>query len=161
MEILNKYPEFENIFNNVKTIKLIATQNYLGQINVDFRKHLYINSLGKIVLLEEAEYSTLNCNLVNSLWFNKNAAISIISDTRQSFEIQVKVERTIVSGKEFKNACEWLADEYEQFDLSSIWIFVPLEIRDTSNLIQLLCERDRNPMIAHLDRIARKEIIFD
>lgn len=116
---------FEKIFNRPTTIKCIATQNKSGCINVDFRNHLYINSSGSIFLFEKTEYSLLNCNLVYSLWFNKNAVISIISDTQQSFEIQVKVERAIVSGKEFRDVCEWLSEEYELFDLSSVWVLEP------------------------------------
>lgn len=152
---------FEKIFNSPSTLKAIATENKNGCINVDFRHHLYIDSLGSIFLFEEAEYSALNCNLVYSLWFNKNAVISIISDKQQSYEIQVKIKRTIVSGREFRDACEWLAEEYELFDLSSVWILEPLEIRDTSNSMQINNERSNRPMITHLDRLARKEIIYE
>ncbi len=149
---------FEKIFNKSTTLKVIATENKSGCINIDFREHLYINALGNIFLFEEDEYSLLNCNLVNSLWFNKNAVISIISDTKQSFEIQVKVKRTIISGKEFRNACEWLGEEYELFDLSSVWVLEPIKIRDTSKLMQVNNEKT---MISHLDRLAKKEIIYE
>lgn len=148
---------FEKIFNSPSTLKAIATENKNGCVNVDFRHHVYINALGGIFLFEEAEYSTLNCNLVYSLWFNKNAVISIMSDMQQSYEIQVKIKRAIVSGKEFGAACEWLAEEYELFDLSSIWVLEPLEIRNTANLMQINNERRKMPMITHLDRLARKE----
>ena len=152
---------FEKTFNSSTTLKVIATKNRKGYINIDFRHHLYINSLGSIFLFEKSEYSSLNCNLVYSLWFNKNAVISIMSDTQQSFEIQVKVERAIVSGKEFKDACEWLSEEYELFDLSSVWVLTPLEIHDTTNLKQIKNERTKKLMVTHLDRLARKEIIYE
>lgn len=152
---------FEKVFNNPSTLKVIATENRDGFINMDFRHHLYANPIGCIFLFEEAEYSSLNCNLVYSLWFNKNAVISIISNTQQSYEIQVKITRSIVSGREFSEACEWLSEEYERFDLSTIWVLEPLEIRNTSNLTQINNERKIRPMITHLDRLARKESIYE
>lgn len=155
------FERFEKTFNSPTTLKVIATENKKGCINIDFRRHLYINSRGCIFLFEKNEYSSLNCNLVYSLWFNKNAVISMMSDTQQSFEIQVKVERAIVSGREFRDACKWLAEEYELFDLSSVWILEPLEIHDTTNLKQIKNERTEKLMVTHLDRIARKEIIYE
>lgn len=153
--------EFKKTFNSPSTLKAIATENRNGHINIDFRHHLYIDSSERIFLLEDTEYSSLNCNMVYSLWFNKIAVISIMSDGQQSYEIQAKIVRTIISRKEFLEACEWLAEEYECFDLSSIWILEPLEVRNTSHSIEKEYERKNRPMIAHLDRLARKEIVYE
>lgn len=149
------------LFNSPTTVKVIATENRAGGINVDFRSHLYMDSHGSIYLFEAAEYSSLSCNLAYSLWFSKNAVISILRDFRQAFEIQVKVERAIVSGNEFRKACEWLAEDYELFDLSSVWVLEPLEIQDISSLTQTRYERKNKLMISHLDRLAKKENLYE
>lgn len=157
MKVCEAYKE---LFNNSSTLKVIATENRNRRVNIDFRHHLYIDSIGRIIILENTEYSSLNCNLIYSLWFNKDVVISIISENQQSYEFQAKIVRNIISGQEFKSACEWLADEYELFDLSSIWILEPLEIRNSSHTMEKISEEQNMPMIAHLDRLARKEIVY-
>lgn len=147
----------DKLFNCPSTVKVIVTENSTGGINVDFRNHLYLDPNGMIFLFEVAEYTSLSCNLTYSLWFGRNVVIGILGDSQQAYEIQANVQRTIVSGNEFKKACEWMGEDYERYDLSSVWILEPLQICDSGCLSQIQNERTNKPLIAHLDRLARKE----
>lgn len=145
----------KEIINDKNTIKVLATTDKKGVPHVVVKGSIALREDGKIELLELTESSQTNKNLTASIWFNQTVAINFISADRQSFQVKGRVERVIISGKEFEKKYVALREALGDVDLSGIWIIEPEYIREESFWKRLKEESEKHPEITHLDRIAK------
>lgn len=145
--------KIKSLFNNPKTKKVIATVSYDSIVHVTFKDMLFMDEDERIILLEILERSITNRNLTYSIWFNKPVAINMLSEEGISFHVQVLPIRAIISGKEFEAYYKYMQKQLGNFDLSTVWIFEMLEIRETSLRQRIFENADAYPIVNHLDRI--------
>lgn len=145
----------KEIVNDKNTIKVLATTDKNGVPHVVAKGSIRLREDGKIELLELIESSQTNKNLTASIWFDQTVAINFISADRQSFQIKGRVERVIISGKEFEKRYVALREARGDIDLSGIWIIEPEYIQEETFVKRWKEEAERHPEITHLDRIAK------
>lgn len=148
--------DFKNDFNKDATIKVLVTFNKEGKIQVDFRNLIYMTDEGEIQLFELMENSQVNKNLLFSLWFDKNIFISVLTETHCSYQMELLPRRIITSGSEFTKCYTWIQKNIGDYDLAAVWILKPMSIVETSVLKQIENEKNKYPMINHLDRLLRE-----
>lgn len=145
----------KQIINSKDTVKVLATTDREGVPHVVAKGSIALREDGKLEVLELIESSQTNKNLTASIWFNQTVALNFISKERESFQIKGKVERVIISGKEFEKRYVEVRDKLGDIDLSGIWIIVPESIREETFLKRFKEEEEKHPEITHLDRIAK------
>lgn len=141
------------ILNDYGTKKVIATVNEEGVVHVTFKDMIFIDSNDAIILLEILEKSITNQNLVYSIWFNKTVAINFLSRNGESFHVQALPKRAIVSGKEFEEYYQMVQKRMGAIDLSTVWIFEILEVKEKTLMKQIEEHKVKYPIINHLDRL--------
>lgn len=145
--------DVKNILNACDTKKVIATVNEKGIVHVTFKDMLFINTNNDIILFELLERSITNQNLVYSIWFNKTVAINFLCQNSESFHVQALPKRALVSGKEFEKYYQMLLKEMGDIDLSTVWLFDILEIKEKTLSKQMEEHKKSYPIICHLDRL--------
>lgn len=143
------------IINDKDTIKVLATtdRNHIPHVVSKGSTRLLEN--GKIEVLELIESSQTNKNLTASIWFNQTVAFNFISKEKESFQIKGKVERVIISGKEFEKRYVEVRESLGDVDLSGIWIIQPESVVEETFQKRFEEEWKKHPEITHLDRIAK------
>ena len=144
------------ILNDYGTKKVIATVNEEGVVHVAFKDMIFVDSNDTIILLEILEKSITNQNLVYSIWFNKTVAINFLSRNGESFHVQVLPKRAIVSGKEFEEYYQMVQERMGDIDLSTVWLFKILEVKEKTLIKQIEEHKIKYPIINHLDRIIKR-----
>ncbi len=147
--------KIKSMFNSPKTKKVIATVSCDGVVHVTFKEMMFMEDSGKIILLEILEKSITNRNLTYSIWFNRPVAINMLSEEETSFHLQVIPTRAIISGKEFEAYYNYVQERLGNYDLSTVWLFELLEIRETSLQQRISENADIYPFIKHLDMITK------
>jgi hypothetical protein len=94
--------------------------------------------------------------LNRALWFNKKVSILLITSNKRSFKIIAQPTKAIVSGKVFQKYHEEVQNRNKNFDLSTVWIFKPLEIVEQTLLKRVEEESCKRPYFVHLDRLAKE-----
>lgn len=141
------------ILNDYGTKKVIATVNEEGIVHVTFKNMIFIDPNDTIILLEILEKSITNQNLVYSIWFNKTVAINFLSRDGKSFHVQALPKRAIVSGKEFEEYYKMVQKQMGDVDLSTVWLFEILEVKENTLTKQIEEHKIKYPIINHLDRL--------
>lgn len=141
------------ILNDYDTKKVIATVNEDGVVHVTFKDMIFIDSNDTLILLEILERSITNQNLVYSIWFNKTVAFNFLSKIGESFHIQALPKRAIVSGKEFERYYQMVQKRIGDIDLSTVWLFEILEIKENTLKKQIEEHKIKYPLINHLDKL--------
>lgn len=146
----------KNIINDKDTIKVLATTDKDGIPHVVPKGSARILDNGKIEVLELIESSQTNKNLTASIWFNRTVAFNFISKEKESFQVKGKVERVIISGKEFEKRYVEIRERFGDIDLSGIWIVEPESVIEETFRRRFEEEWKKHPEITHLDRIAKE-----
>lgn len=157
MEILSK--KLCELINNEKTMKVVATIDIKGEPFVEFKKLITVNDKQEILIFELFDNSDTNKNLTNSIWFDKIVSICVLEENGLSYHIKGKVERAIISGREFQYFYEIVQKKYPCFDLSTVWIIIPQSITELTIWKRQENFEKKHPSIKHLDRIAKKECL--
>ncbi|MDY6243929.1 MAG: pyridoxamine 5'-phosphate oxidase family protein [Lachnospiraceae bacterium] len=145
----------KNIINDKDTIKVLATTDRDGIPHVVPKGSARLLENGKIEVLELIESSQTNKNLTASIWFDQTVAFNFISKEKESFQIKGKVERVIISGREFERRYVELREHLGDVDLSGIWIIEPESVVEETFKKRFAEEWTKHPEITHLDRIAK------
>lgn len=141
------------IINKKETYKVIATIGMDEEVHAVFKENIYANSNDEIILCEIIESSVTNKNLVNSIWFNKIVCFNFLTPDHESYLIRCRPTRVIVSGKEFQYYYNMIEEKYGSIDLSAIWFFQVVEVKNVSLKKRWIEEQRSHPIIKHLDRI--------
>ncbi|GHT18932.1 hypothetical protein FACS1894189_7340 [Planctomycetales bacterium] len=142
-----------NFLNDPAAHKVLVT---LGEDTVP---HAVVKSSlqhedGKVQYWELLESSRSNRNMTDSLWFGRPVSILLSLPDGQSWEIIVKIERAVVSGRLFGEHYIRVRRSFGDVDLATLWILHPTEIREQTLSVRLNEEAERHPYFLHIDRLA-------
>jgi hypothetical protein len=138
------------------TVKAVASTGKDGAVHLVYKGSVSVNPDGNIQFLELNETSQNNKNLVYSLWFKRPVSINILGKDNTSFQIKGIPLRAIITGKEFEQNYIAVRERLgKDADLSTIWVIEPTEVREETPAVRRQAEREKYPLIGHLDRFAR------
>jgi hypothetical protein len=145
--------EIQSIINNPDSIKAVASTDRNNLVHVVFKGSVSAGEDGKIRFFELNETSQTNKNMVYSLWFKRPVSINVLARDKTSYQIKGIPVRTIICGPEFEEAYIAVRERLGAgADLSAIWIIEPEEIREETPAVRQAEEREKYPLIGHLDR---------
>ncbi|MCR5734033.1 MAG: pyridoxamine 5'-phosphate oxidase family protein [Lachnospiraceae bacterium] len=144
--------EIKELIQEKGTVKALATISKSGEVNVTFKDHVEVDSDGNIVIYELLDSSQSSKNLVYSLWFNKKVALSITSKDGIRYQVKGIPERDIVTGPAYEEKYSEFILENPENDLAGIWVIRPTEVREETYEVRLREEREKYPVIGHLDK---------
>lgn len=115
---------------------------------------------GKIAYYVLLESSQIQKNLVFSIWFKKEVSISLITKEKEHFLIKGQPYQALIAGNEFQEEYIKVQEEFgENTDLSTVWLIEPEYIIEETYSIAKKREEEEYPLLIHLDRVFREEII--
>lgn len=146
--------ELKTLINDPSTLKVIASENVDGELHVVFKQSMHVNEAGDLEFYEIIESSQNNKNMVNSIWFDKQVAINILTADKRSFEIKGLVKKAVVAGAEFEKIYTQLTDK-GYYDLSTIWRIEPLSVEEKTFSKREEEEKEAHPHFRHLDQLLK------
>lgn len=145
--------EIIDIIHSQDTIAAIATIDKEGIPHVTYKDSFVVTAKGELEFLEIIETSVTNKNLTYHLWFDKLVTINFLSHDKKSILIKGKVERAIISGKEFEERYVALRKKLGDTDLATVWRIEPTDFIDDSFEKRRVEEEEAHPLLRHLDRL--------
>ncbi len=153
------YPKVKIPRRLLELLKDPAAVKSVGTLSTDGSPYVTINSSltsldGKsLIISEDLEKSVSNVNLVQSIWFNKPAAVCVFKGDI-SFEIKVRVHRCLIVGKTFEQMLGRKRAVYgNDADISVVWELHPQEITEISPGYLRKKQLEKHPYFdCHLDR---------
>lgn len=149
--------EIKEALSNPKTLKILGTVDKNGVPHITYKGSLHINEEGNLEHYELLESSQTNANLVATIWFDKKAAVNLLTEERQSYQLLVRPIRSITAGRYFESVYKKLRSNGRDIDLGAIWQFEVLEIRNETSAVRIKEDEEAYPILKHLDRLARKD----
>lgn len=147
--------EVIELLNHPDSIKVLATTDKEGNPHVVFKGSIRAGENGFITYYELIETSQTNKNMVNSIWFNKQIAISVFGNG-VSYQIKGIPYRAIIAGQEFEEAYRQVRAHSEDGDLSAVWLIEPLQVIEESFRKRKEEEEKAHPILKHLDRLVEQ-----
>ena len=144
--------EVIELLNDADSIKVLATNDKQGNPHVVFKASLHADEDGYISYWELIETSQTNKNMVNSIWFHKQVAISVQKDGK-SYQIKGVPYRAIIAGQEFEEAYVKARSILEDADLSTVWLIEPTQVIEETYQKRKQEEEEAHPILQHLDRL--------
>ncbi|AHV96940.1 pyridoxamine 5'-phosphate oxidase family protein [Paenibacillus sabinae] len=152
MSILNE--RIQALLQDSGTAKVLATVDKQGLPHIVSDPSISVNNEGQIIYLELIETSQSNVNLVNSIWFKRKVAIHL-SKGEESYQIKGYPAYSVICGPVFEHYYKLSLERNPEFDLSTVWIIEADEITDDTYAARKNKEREKHPLITHLDRLAK------
>jgi monomeric isocitrate dehydrogenase len=146
--------EILELLNDPKSVKILVSVDDEGLAHPVVKESLRSEN-DDIVYTEFLESSNTNRFLTKALWFDKRVVILLITHNKRNFKITVKPVKAIVSGKVFQKYYEEVQNKFKDFDLSTVWVFKPLEISEQTLQKRVDEETRERPYFLHLDRLAK------
>ncbi len=134
------------------TIKAVASVDRDGNPHVTYKGSLHINGDGNLEFYELIESSQTNKNFVSSIWFKHKVAINILGKDKRSYQIKGTPYKAIIAGREFQKHYNLLQAQFDNIDLSTIWVIEPEEVIEESFEKRRQEEEKAHPLLGHLDR---------
>lgn len=153
MAFIQLSQEVIDIIHSQDTIAAIATIDKNGIPHVTYKDSFSVTEKGELEFLEIIETSVTNKNLTYHLWFDKLVTINFLSSDKKSFLIEGKVERAIISGKEFEERYVALREKWGDIDLATVWRIEPIYFTNNSFEKRRTEEEIAHPLLRHLDRL--------
>lgn len=148
--------EILNRLNEKESVKILVTVDENNLPHPVVKESLHSDG-DQIIYTELIESSRTNRFMTKSLWFDTPVSILLLTNDEKSFLITAQPHRAIVSGKEFQKYYEAVQKEHTGFDLSTVWILKPLEIKEQSLHVRVEEENEKRPYFLHLDRLAKEK----
>lgn len=149
--------EIRQAFRDPATIKILASISREGIPHAVAKGSLSLTEDGQIKYLELLESSTTNRNLIYSLWFEKQVAVTLITKDFKSWQIKGIPVRTLVSGSEYEENYRRAQERNPQNDLAAVYFIQPEEVIEESYAVRKAEEEKKHPLYIHIDRLAREE----
>ena len=141
------------LIRDSRTVKTIATTDFHGIPHVAPDPWLHLTEQSEFVHLELHLASISSRNFINSLWFNREVAISISGLHRQHWHVTGIPVKAHVCGPIFRQFYVQVRRELGDVDLAAVYIIKPIEVRDESVLNRQITEDSEHPFYRHLDRL--------
>lgn len=149
---LKTLKDIKSIINNPDSLKVVASTDRNNVVHVVFKGSVSADEDGNIRFFELNETSQTNKNMAYSLWFKRFVSINVLAGDKRSYQIKGIPIRAIICGQEFERAYISVRERGAGADLSTIWIIEPEEIREETPAVRQAEEREKYPLIGHLDR---------
>lgn len=149
--------EIRQAFRDPATIKILASISREEIPHAVAKGSLSLTEDGQIKYLELLESSTTNRNLIYSLWFEKQVAVTLITKDFKSWQIKGIPVRTLVSGSEYEENYRRAQERNPQNDLAAVYFIQPEEVIEESYAVRKAEEEKKHPLYIHIDRLAREE----
>jgi monomeric isocitrate dehydrogenase len=146
--------EILELLNEPKSVKILVSVDDEGLPHPVVKESLRYEN-GDIIHTEFLESSKTNRFLTKALWFDKKVVILLLDSDNRSFKITAKPVKAIVNGKLFQKYYEEVQSKFKDFDLSTVWVFKPLEISEQTLQKRVDEETRARPYFLHLDRLAK------
>jgi len=147
--------EILELLNDEKSVKVLVNVDDEGLPHPVVKESLRSEN-GNIIYTEFLESSNTNRFLTKAIWFNKKISILLLARDGRNFKITAQPVKAIVSGKIFQKYYEEVQNRYKNLDLSTVWVFKPLEITEQTLLKRVEEENRKRPYFLHLDRLAKE-----
>jgi hypothetical protein len=147
--------EIRNAFADPASVKVLASISREGIPHVVPKGSLSVTEDGQIEYLELLESSTTNRNLIYSLWFEKEVAITVVTKERKAYQIKGIPVKTLVSGGEYEKAYIRAQERNKENDLAAVYYIEPVEVVEESYLKRKEEEEKKHPLYIHIDRLAK------
>ncbi|MDR1148615.1 MAG: pyridoxamine 5'-phosphate oxidase family protein [Spirochaetaceae bacterium] len=142
----------KSLLRDIGTVKVLASVNSDGRPHVSFKDSIRLNDTGNLEYDEFIESSQTNKNLVFSIWFHKQVAITILAPDKTCYQIKGTPVKAIIYGKKFEERYKQLKKE-RGIDLSTIWIIEPEEVIEETLAVRKTLEEAGHPLLRHLDTL--------
>lgn len=143
--------------NNPESIKVLASTDRHGNINVVAKGSISVTEDGRIKYWELLESSQTNKNVTFALWFNKEIAINVITTDKRSYQIKGIPRVNLNAGHEYEENYIKAQEKNKDNDLAAVYYIEPIEIIEETYSKRLDEETKKHPLYIHLDRLAKKE----
>lgn len=147
--------ELRNIINDPESLKVIASVNVDGEIHVVYKQPLHVNNDGLLEFNEIIESSQNNKNMVNSIWYDKEIAINVLTKDRRSFEIKGVAHKAYIAGAYFEEVYRKVTEEIGCYDLSTVWTIEVKSVEEKTFAKRAKEEEELHPTYRHLDRLLK------
>jgi len=144
--------EIIDFINTPGNIKALASISKDGELHVVYKGSLKATDDGFLVYDEVIENSQTNKNVLNSLWFNKEVAINILSPDKRSIQIKGIPVKSLVHGAVFEEHYRAIQERSKDNDLGAVYFIKPTKIIEESFNIQKEYYEKDEPLYIHLDR---------
>ncbi len=148
--------EVKEAFEDPATVKALATLDKEGIPYVVYKGSPHLNEKGQVEIYEILESSHTNSNLVYSIWFDKKAALNLLTPDRKSYQLRLKPVKSITSGHYFEQAYNSIRSNGKDIDLGAIWQFEIEDIKEETFAVRVKEEEEAYPILKHLDRLLKK-----
>ncbi len=145
------------LLEDKSTVKVLATSDENGNPHAVVKQSIHADKDGNLVCLELLESSKSNKNMVRSIWFGRNVAVSIYGEDDISYQIKGRPVKAHVAGPVFRKYYTKVRETLEDADLAAVWIITPDEVIDQTFSARKSEEETARPYFKHLDKITRKE----
>lgn len=144
--------QLKAIIQDEKNIKALATVSKKGEVHVTFKENVEVDDEGNIIIYELLDSSQTGRNLTYSLWFDKKVALTVATGDGRSYQIKGIPYRDIVTGPVYEEKYKEFLLKNPDNDLAGIWTIVPSEVREETYEVRLKEEREKYPVIGHMDK---------
>jgi hypothetical protein len=151
-------PEAARAIRSKDSIKVLATIGREGVPHAVIKDSITLRDDGIIAFYELIETSQTQKNLVYSIWFNKPAAITVLTQDGKSYQVKGIPRKTVIAGQGFLDAYADVQKNIgSDIDLSAVWLIAPSEEREQTFLVRREIEESEHPYEIHVDRIVKEE----
>jgi hypothetical protein len=140
-----------------QTIKILATTDENGNPHAVVKQFIHVDEDGNLVCLELLESSRTNRNLVRSIWFGRDVAVTILGKGDVSYQVKGKLIKAHVAGPIFRKYYVKVRERLGDVDLAAVWIIAPEEVINETFTVRRAEEEAARPYFTHLDRLTGKE----
>ncbi|MDR1797800.1 MAG: pyridoxamine 5'-phosphate oxidase family protein [Clostridiales Family XIII bacterium] len=148
------------LLEDPRCVKALATVGEAGAPHVVYKDSMRLDADGNLEFYEMVETSQTGRNLVHCLWYGKEVAVNLLGSGGESLQIKGVPVRAVVCGDAFEAAYVKLRERYGgDADLSAIWTVEVREVRGNGLAHRLARQRERFPLIGHIDRFVDRERI--
>ena len=144
--------QLKAIIQDENTKKVLASVSKKGEVHAVFKKYVEVDDEGNIVVYELLDSSQTGRNLTYSLWFNKKVSLLVDAGDGISYQIKGIPHRDIVTGPVYEEKYKEFILKNPDNDLAGIWTIIPVEVRDETYEVRLKEEREKYPVIGHMDK---------
>jgi hypothetical protein len=136
--------------------KALSTISRDGKPHTVFKDSIRADESGKLLYYEYIETSRTHKNMVSSIWFGVPVSVAVILPDGRSYQIVGKPVKAIISGPEFEKVYVSVRRSFGgDYDLSTIWVIEPEEVREETLDTRVHEQTARYPHVGHVDRFLK------
>ena len=162
MALQKDIEKVEKLLEEKETISVISAVGKNGNPISQVGRKLTMWGKGRIAYYEFLESSQMQKNLVYSIWFEKEVALSLLGKNSEIYRVSAKPYQALIAGHRFEEAYINAQEEFgEETDLSTVWLLDVTAVEDDTYEAAREKEKKEHPYLMHMDHIYRKETAYE